>query len=98
MNDKSDITISLVVGCWFLFCVVFFLERIKNPNYFIIRVLNNCVEHKLKHMVQKKLDKDDDKVPKKIKTLTAKKPSWKFVLCVWSLVDMMNDSRMFQQQ
>lgn len=44
------------------------------------------------------MDKDADKVPKKIKTLTAKKPSWKFVLCVWSLVDMMNDSRMFQQQ
>lgn len=99
MNDKLDITISLVVGYWFLFCLFgFFLERIKKPNYFIIRVLNNCVEHKLKHMVQKKMDKDDDKVPKKIKTLTAKTPSWKFVLCVWSLVDMMNDSRMFQQQ
>lgn len=56
----------------FVLFVVFFLERIKNPNYFIIRVLNNCVEHKLKHLVQKKLNKDADKVPKKIKTLTAK--------------------------
>lgn len=55
----------------FVLCGVF-LERIKNQNYFIIRVLNNCVEHKLKHLVQKKLDKDDDKVPKKIKNLTAK--------------------------
>lgn len=54
MNDKLDITISLVVGCWFLFCLFgFFLERIKRPNYFIIRVLNNCEEHKLKHLVQK---------------------------------------------
>lgn len=73
MNDKLDITISLVVGCWFLFCLFgFFLERIKNPNYFIIRVLNNCEEHKLKHLVQKNWTKMLIKFQKKIKTLTAK--------------------------
>lgn len=38
------------------------------------------------------MDKDVDKVLKKIKIFIVKKFLWKFVFCVWFLVDMMNDS------